>query len=536
MSDRTGRDRHHHHHNRHGQEDRSRHGERDRGGDHKKTSHNDKERSRSDRRSHLKPDSRSDISKDLKRPTKELTRKQREEGEISDDSLEELRQVENRQLKNQSRRSHLDQPHLNRHRHGNDSTEKKYRDRKEAREARHERKLDRRRRKNSDRSETRDKHMDRKRPREDRNRTGDVQTIDDSDDNHDESEDEDAIIERRRKQRQELLKKLGAPVNENSTENSQMSHVHDADSPFVTSISENSLQSPPDMFNEDSIASMTFDEVMAEKRRLANLEDEPKNDTDLDTANQATTSLPSSEKKKPLMLDMFAEEDNGLFDEVYKAGINKNYEKHSNPALNENWDDAEGYYRVRIGEVLDDRYSVYGYTGQGVFSNVVRARDVARGNLEVAVKIIRSNDIMQQTGLKELEILKKLNDADPDDKYHCLRLFSSFYHRSHLCLVFEPLSMNLREVLKKYGKNIGLHIKAVQLYAQQLFKALYLLKNCEFLHADIKPDNILVSENRLRLKLCDFGSAFPSSENTITPYLASRFYRAPEIGKLLLIL
>ena len=37
------------------------------------------------------------------------------------------------------------------------------------------------------------------------------------------------------------------------------------------------------------------------------------------------------------------------------------------------------YYRVQTGEVLDGRYNVFGYTGQGVFSNVVRARDVARG-------------------------------------------------------------------------------------------------------------------------------------------------------------
>lgn len=65
-----------------------------------------------------------------------------------------------------------------------------------------------------------------------------------------------------------------------------------------------------------------------------------------------------------------------------------------NPSLTDNWDDAEGYYRVRIGEVLDTRYVVYGYTGQGVFSNVVRARDAARGNQDVAVKIIRNNEIM----------------------------------------------------------------------------------------------------------------------------------------------
>ena len=52
--------------------------------------------------------------------------------------------------------------------------------------------------------------------------------------------------------------------------------------------------------------------------------------------------------------------------------------------------------------------------------------------------------------------------------------------------------MNLREVLKKYGKDVGLHIKAVRSYTQQLLLALKLMKRCGVLHSDIKPDNILV--------------------------------------------
>ena len=56
----------------------------------------------------------------------------------------------------------------------------------------------------------------------------------------------------------------------------------------------------------------------------------------------------------------------------------------------------------------------------------------------------------------------------------------------------EPFSMNLRELLKKYGNKVGLHLKAVRKYTRQLLLALRLLKKCNIVHADIKPDNILV--------------------------------------------
>jgi serine/threonine-protein kinase PRP4 len=53
--------------------------------------------------------------------------------------------------------------------------------------------------------------------------------------------------------------------------------------------------------------------------------------------------------------------------------------------------------------------------------------------------------------------------------------------------------MNLREVVKRFGKDVGLNVAAVRAYAYQLFLALLLLKKCNIMHADIKPDNILVS-------------------------------------------
>ncbi|KAK7348772.1 hypothetical protein VNO80_23439 [Phaseolus coccineus] len=200
--------------------------------------------------------------------------------------------------------------------------------------------------------------------------------------------------------------------------------------------------------------------------------------------------------------------------------------------LHDNWDDAEGYYSYRFGEVLDGRYEVIAAHGRGVFSTVVRAKNLESSNGEpgeVAIKIIRSNDTMYKAGMDESVILKKLVGADPDDKRHCVRFLSSFKYRNHLCLVFESLHMNLREVLKKFGRNIGLRLTAVRAYAKQLFIALKHLRNCGVLHCDIKPDNMLVNEAKNVLKLCDFGNAMFAGKNEVTPYLVSRFYRAPEI-------
>ncbi|XP_077410914.1 pre-mRNA processing factor 4Bb [Vanacampus margaritifer] len=325
--------------------------------------------------------------------------------------------------------------------------------------------------------------------------------------------DEEALIEQRRQQRMAIVQKYKA-----ASEDANM--VSEPSSPQSSTRSRS--PSPDDILER-----VAADVKEYERENLNTFEANVKAKQNL-IAQEKDAANP----KKPSAPDMFTESDDMFaadFDSarMRACGVGKDFKE--NPNLRDNWTDAEGYYRVNIGETLDKRYDVYGYTGQGVFSNVIRARDTARAGQEVAVKIIRNNELMQKTGLKELEFLKKLNDADPDDKFHCLRLFRHFYHKQHLCLVFEPLSMNLREVLKKYGKDVGLHIKAVRSYSQQLFLALKLLKRCNILHADIKPDNILVNESKTILKLCDFGSASHVADNDITPYLVSRFYRAPEI-------
>ncbi|MFS8010501.1 putative protein kinase CMGC-DYRK-PRP4 family [Helianthus anomalus] len=96
-------------------------------------------------------------------------------------------------------------------------------------------------------------------------------------------------------------------------------------------------------------------------------------------------------------------------------------------------------------------------------------------------------DDRYKAGLEELVILKKLVGADLEDRRHCVRFLSSFKYRNHLCLVFESLHMNLREVLKKFGRNIGMKLTVVRAYGKHLFIALKHLRSCGILHTDIKP-------------------------------------------------
>lgn len=59
--------------------------------------------------------------------------------------------------------------------------------------------------------------------------------------------------------------------------------------------------------------------------------------------------------------------------------------------------------------------------------------------VQVAIKLIRSNETMYKAAQMELTILKRLCNSDPDNRKHCIRLLRAFEYRNHMCLVFEPM-------------------------------------------------------------------------------------------------
>ncbi|SCN60237.1 serine/threonine protein kinase, putative [Plasmodium chabaudi adami] len=247
--------------------------------------------------------------------------------------------------------------------------------------------------------------------------------------------------------------------------------------------------------------------------------------------NENTESIDFQEQEDDIDnddVDMFSSEQTNKKRAIENIRITDYYPANT-ANLSDNWNDSEGYYKAIVGEVIDNRYSVVcELVGKGVFSNVLKCYDMTN-KMHVAIKVIRDNDMMHKAAEKEISILKKLNDYDKDNKKHIIRLLRSVKYKNHLCLIFEWMWGNLRIALKKYGNGHGLNAAAVHCYTKQLFIALRHMRKCRIMHADLKPDNILINEKFNALKVCDLGSASDISENEITSYLVSRFYRAPEI-------
>jgi glycogen synthase kinase 3 beta len=63
---------------------------------------------------------------------------------------------------------------------------------------------------------------------------------------------------------------------------------------------------------------------------------------------------------------------------------------------------------------------------------------------------------------------------------------------------------------------------------KQILTGMAFVHKQKICHRDLKPENILMNEEGI-VKICDFGSAKLLNESLNTPYIVSRYYRAPEL-------
>ena len=96
-------------------------------------------------------------------------------------------------------------------------------------------------------------------------------------------------------------------------------------------------------------------------------------------------------------------------------------------------------------------------------------------------------------------------------------------------LVFEFCNSNLEEVIQDAKKNDKrIPITDIKKYMYQILKGMEYVHDQGISHRDLKPENILKNEQGV-IKICDFGSAKILDEKLNTPYIVSRYYRAPEL-------
>lgn len=126
----------------------------------------------------------------------------------------------------------------------------------------------------------------------------------------------------------------------------------------------------------------------------------------------------------------------------------------------------------------------------------------------------------------QVGILQRLSQENADE-FNFVRAFECFQHKNHTCLVFEMLEQNLYDFLKQ-NKFTPLPLKYIRPITQQVLTALKKMKSLGLIHADLKPENIMLVDPKrfpYKVKVIDFGSASHVSKAVCSTYLQSRYYR-----------
>lgn len=122
------------------------------------------------------------------------------------------------------------------------------------------------------------------------------------------------------------------------------------------------------------------------------------------------------------------------------------------------FDDSKGNYRVTTRDHIAYRYEILGFLGKGSFGIALKCFD-HKNKEEVALKIIKNKKKYYYQAGVELKLLKYLKEHDLEDTMNIIHMKDYSVFRSHLCISFELMSINLYEFLKMSdfeGLSLGL--------------------------------------------------------------------------------
>ncbi|KAJ4924510.1 hypothetical protein JOQ06_003466 [Pogonophryne albipinna] len=243
-----------------------------------------------------------------------------------------------------------------------------------------------------------------------------------------------------------------------------------------------------------------------------------------------SAALTPDQAMKQFMAKMSTLEHHEVFSypEVYFVGPNaKKRSGVLGGANNGGYDDDQGSYIHVPHDHISYRYEVLKVIGKGSFGQVVKAFD-HKSQSHVALKMVRNEKRFHRQAAEEIRILEHLRKQDKDSSMNVIHMLENFTFRSHICMTFELLSMNLYELIKK-NKFQGFSLPLVRKFAHSILQCLDALHKNRIIHCDLKPENILLKQQgRSGIKVIDFGSSCYEHQRVYT-YIQSRFYRAPEV-------
>ena len=175
------------------------------------------------------------------------------------------------------------------------------------------------------------------------------------------------------------------------------------------------------------------------------------------------------------------------------------------------------------------KFEIVQKLGKGAYGIVWKAIEKSNKRLVALKKVFEAfhNTTDAQRTFREVMILQELNGHE-----HIVKLLNVIRAENNkdLYLVFEFMETDLHAVIKA-----GILKKVHKQYIiYQLLKGLKYIHSGEIIHRDLKPSNILINSECL-IKIADFGLARSVEKSNeegdpiMTEYVATRWYRAPEI-------